>query len=552
MASSDKPHASSGDPRTADPKSGKGTPSPSGKGSSRSRKSAQSGSSEKIDPTLAELDADFNPALDKILEERDVVDRLKTLPIWLIAFGIQAAILIALAFISMGDKNKDDLAINSQMEENESLDMDDLDDDSLDIADFDIDVEEAPETVEQPTTSFTNIETAPDLSLTDAYEVDQTEIVQPVQTIPLAGALEGRLIGKGRLLKSGGGNEASERAVKAALKWIADHQLPDGSWSFQNAGEGSGRMEANNAATALAILPFLGAGNTPSKGEYKAVVARGIEFLLTNGTRSGDGYDLRDLGRDEHSDSGRMYSHGLAAIALCEATAMGADEHDKRYQALRGTAQQAIAFIQHAQDPAMGGWRYVPQEEQGDTSVTGWQVMALKSGSMGGLSVNPAVMKKAINFLANQVASDGGARYGYQDSHGTDSTTAIGLLCRLYLDWDPKNPNILRGADYLLKRGPNFGNAYYVYYATQVLHHIGGPRWKQWNDQVRDTLISRQVQSGDDAGSWSPEEDSYRGEAGRLYVTSLFCMTLEVYYRHMPLYAQTQYGDAEAEDFPLD
>ena len=161
-------------------------------------------------------------------------------------------------------------------------------------------------------------------------------------------------------------------------------------------------------------------------------------------------------------------------------------------------------------------------------------------------------MKKAINFLSNQVSADGGARYGYQDSHGTDATTAIGLLCRLYLDWDPKNPNILRGADYLLRKGPDFKNAYYVYYATQVLHHIGGPRWKEWNDQVRDTLVNSQVQSGDDAGSWSPSQDVYRGEAGRLYVTSLFCMTLEVYYRHMPLYAQTQYGDAETEDFPLD
>ena len=216
--------------------------------------------------SLAELDDDFNPALDKILEEHDVVDRLRTLPIWLIAFGIQTAILVALALFSMGDKNKDNLAINSQMDENESLDMDDLDDDSLDVSDFDIDVEEAPEAVEQPAMSFTNIETAPDLSLTDAYEVDQTEIVQPVQTIPMAGALEGRLMGKGRLLKSGGGNDASERAVKAALKWLSEHQQPDGSWSFQNAGEGSGRTVADNAATAMAILPFLGAGNTPSKG----------------------------------------------------------------------------------------------------------------------------------------------------------------------------------------------------------------------------------------------------------------------------------------------
>ena len=202
MASSDRLRPESENPRTGKPKT-------------------QDGVSEQAGAALAGLDADFNPALDRILEEHDVVDRLKTLPIWLIAFGIQAAILVALALISMGDKNKDKLAINSQMEENESLDMDDLDDDSLDIADFDIDVEETPETVETPAMNFANVETAPDLSLSDAYEVEQTEIVQPVQTIPMAGALEGRLIGKGQLLKSGGGNEASERAVKAATTWCA-------------------------------------------------------------------------------------------------------------------------------------------------------------------------------------------------------------------------------------------------------------------------------------------------------------------------------------------
>ncbi|MGI5831615.1 MAG: prenyltransferase/squalene oxidase repeat-containing protein [Thermoguttaceae bacterium] len=500
---------------------------------------------------LHAVDADSNPALDKILEEYDVVDRLKTLPIWLISLGIQLAVLIVLALISTGEKTKSYLAINSQMEENESLDMDNLGDDSLDVADFGIDVEEVPETIVQPTTNFTNIETTPDLSLADVYEIDQTEIVQPVQTIPLAGALEGRLMGKGRLLKSGGGNEASERAVQAALKWLVEQQLPDGSWSFRDAGADSGRMKAVNAATAMAILPFLGAGNTPSKGEYKAVVARGIEFLLTNGVRSPEGYDLRDLGQNP-GDGGRMYSHGLAAIALCEALAMGAEERDKRYQVLRNTAQQALVFIQRAQDPAMGGWRYLPRQQPGDTSVTGWQVMALRSGIMGGLSVDPMVMKKAINFFTNQVAADGGARYGYQDSRGTDATTAIGLLCRLYLDWNPKNPNLLRGADYLRQKGPDFKNAYYIYHATQVLHHIGGPRWTEWNNMVRDTLISKQVQSGDDAGSWPPNEDAYRGDGGRLYVTSLFCMTLEVYYRHMPLYAMTQYGDAEAEQFPLD
>ena len=49
-----------------------------------------------------------------------------------------------------------------------------------------------------------------------------------------------------------------------------------------------------------------------------------------------------------------------------------------------------------------------------------------------GLSVDPMVMKRQSTSSPTRCA-DGGARYGYQDGRGTDATTAIGLLCRLYL-----------------------------------------------------------------------------------------------------------------------
>lgn len=501
-----------------------------------------------MEDLVSEEELELNPALEKILEERDLVDRLKTLPIWLISLGIHIAVIIVLATFYIGEKQKNQMEVISQPAEEMGVDMDDLDDEeSIDFADFDIEVQETQEMVEQPAPAiFSNLETTPDLRLSETYAMDDSAMVAPVQMM-MSSALSGRMSGKGRLLKSGGGSAESEKAVQNALKWLAAHQLPNGSWSFQAAGANSGRTVANNAATAMALLPFLGAGHTPSQGDYKATVARGIEFLLTNGKRSPEGYDLRDGGE------GRMYSHGLASIVLCEACAMTAEEKDRRYKTLRSAAQQAVFFIQNAQDPDMGGWRYEPKQ-RGDTSVVGWQLMALKSGDMGGLSIDPTVMKKALNFFIHQVGYEGQSRYGYDKRiGGTDATTSIGLLCRLYLDWTPKNASLLRGADYLLNQGPNFSNPYYVYYATQVLHHIGGPRWTQWNSQVRDTLIGLQVKDGDDFGSWTPQnDDGYGQSAGRLYVTALFCMTLEVYYRHMPLYSQAKFGGLEENPFPLD
>ena len=89
---------------------------------------------------------------------------------------------------------------------------------------------------------------------------------------PTGNALAGRDSGvRGEFLGAAGGSPGSERAVAAALRWLAEHQLPDGGWNF-NLNEApnckgqcrkSGQMgEARNAATAMALLPFLGAGQT--------------------------------------------------------------------------------------------------------------------------------------------------------------------------------------------------------------------------------------------------------------------------------------------------
>jgi hypothetical protein len=79
---------------------------------------------------------------------------------------------------------------------------------------------------------------------------------------------------------------------------------------------------------------------------------------------------------------------------------------------------------------------------------------------------------------------------------------------------------------------------YYYYYATQVLYHFGGEAWEKWNPRMRDALIARQDKGTDQPhqkGSWSPARDAHGGAGGRVMITSLSLLTLEVYYRHRPL-----------------
>ena len=76
---------------------------------------------------------------------------------------------------------------------------------------------------------------------------------------------------------------------------------------------------------------------------------------------------------------------------------------------------------------------------------------------------------------------------------------------------------------------------YYNYYATQVLHHWGGEEWHKWNKVMRKQLVNRQVTDGPAAGSWAPR-DPHADSGGQIYETALCLLTLEVYYRHLPIY----------------
>lgn len=363
----------------------------------------------------------------------------------------------------------------------------------------------------------------------------------PAPALQFKNDFAGRQTGaRGKSLGTQGGNEASERAVKLGLKWLAEHQAENGSWSFAHGPDDPGQLGGcTTGATGLALLAFLGAGHThrvvKGQNEYRTTVNRGVNYLVGQVKRGKDGGDLR--GKVVSNEG--MYAQGIATLALCEALAMSKDGK------LRGPAQQAVDFIINAQEKTGGGWRYKPGE-RGDTTVTGWQVMALKSAKAAELKVPDDVVQKAQKFL-DSASVLGGSQYSYEPGGppGTPAITAIGLLCRMYLGWTPEIPALEKGVDYLTATAPSRNNVYYNYYATQVLHHWGGDPWMKWNKIMRDQLVATQIQEGDAAGSWRPVGD-HAAAGGKLYETCLSIMTLEVYYRYMPMYRHQAAGKAKS------
>jgi hypothetical protein len=339
------------------------------------------------------------------------------------------------------------------------------------------------------------------------------------------------------LVKTGGGNKESEAAVARGLAWLARMQKKDGSWQFDNGGDKA-------AATGMALLPFLAAGQTHKPGKdnkYRENVTAALSALLK-------------MQRSDGSFSNNTYANSIAVVALCEAFGMTGDK-----SLLLKPCQAAVDLIQKGQG-ANGSWGYKYGDE-GDTSIVGWQVQALHSAKMcKELKVDPKVMKKAMEFLDTVASKPKGSSvactFGYRTPGARPSLTAVGLLCRYYLNgWGPTSPGLRDGVDYLIKshppeEGQEF-DMYYYYYATQVAHFREGEEWaKQWNPKMRDMLIKKQIKEPtrpERDGSWDKDANWIGDSCGRLGTTAMAVLTLEVYYRHLPLYGRGTGGMNELD-----
>jgi hypothetical protein len=332
-----------------------------------------------------------------------------------------------------------------------------------------------------------------------------------------------------------GGNKESEEAVDRGLAYLARNQQPDGRWTFigpeyDSAGTGRRPQSYHDMGnTGLALLALLARDNTPDKpGPYRNHVNKALNFLIDAQEQNGD---LRGPPQLKGADSTRadMYDHAIATLALAEAAIMTGG--DKRYTdaALRGAR-----FIVAAQDPESGGWRYIPGQF-GDTSVFGWQIMALHACEKLGFEIPQRTRDLADDWI--RLATVGPRRMlaVYQPRRApTPAMTAEMLYSRMLLGQRLEEADIREATDFLTQTRPDVRqpNVYYWYYGSLCMLQVQNDLWKRWNAQTRDALIAMQSKTGGGTdGSWSADP-KYGDRGGRIYMTSLALLTLEVYYRY--------------------
>ena len=322
-----------------------------------------------------------------------------------------------------------------------------------------------------------------------------------------------------------GGSSASELAVREGLAWLARHQADDGHWSDEGKCEQEQRCAAIKygatvAETGLAVLAFQAGGNYNFNGQqYSDHVTRGLDYLV-----------------EQQKPDGRLfgpvqtwYEHGIATFALAEACAVAIAEERTPNARYLSAAQKAVAFMESHQY-RQGGWQYALDSGGcGDTSVTGWQVLALKSALEAQISVAPETMQQVQQFYEQRGDPNTGLTGYSSRGGGTDLTTAVGLIVQEFILKQPDSPLAQKAIEHLGRRADagigRTGDFYTLYNATLSMFLAGGDPWQRWNSQVRDAVVQRQVKAGCERGSWT---DNYKRTLG----TAWAVLTLEVYYRY--------------------
>ena len=263
---------------------------------------------------------------------------------------------------------------------------------------------------------------------------------------------------------------AAELAIEKGLHFLATTQNPDGSWGTQYP----------MADTSASLMAFMLKGNFPKRGKYGAVLEKATIYLIKRGVES-KGF----LG----GQSQGMYEHGLGTLALSEV--WGESDHRKE---IRDVLKMAVDVTLRAQN-AEGGWRYGPQPNDADISVTVMQVVALTSAKEAGILVPDQVLQKAVQYVKRCQNTNGGG-FAYQPGGAPGfARTAAGIMS-LMMSGQKGSQSVARGLEYLIKyadskfREIEYYN-YAHYYAVQCMYQAGDALYQPWYARIRDSLLAR-------------------------------------------------------------
>jgi hypothetical protein len=340
--------------------------------------------------------------------------------------------------------------------------------------------------------------------------------------------------------------KAVDLAVDRALKWLASEQQPDGSFPTRDTGQ--------PAISSLCMMAFMSHGHVPGSSRYGPQLKKATDYLIScqkpNGLITLLGPDGPQIDRAVAREIGGCgaYNHAISSLALSEIYGMSPREDQGR---LKSAIQKALyATLQMQRWPKQrptdrGGWRYIDKFEEidSDLSVTGWELMFLRSAKNAGFAVPKESINDAIAFVKRSFDErEGLFIYSRQRPSRTRSMAGAGIVALAHAGFH-HSQEAQRAGDWLLEHGFETYNAtipgqasdryhYGVFICCQAMYQLGGKYWEAFYPPVVQTVLANQLPDG----SWPVDSQYHDAPYGSAYTTALVTIMLGAPNQLLPIF----------------
>jgi hypothetical protein len=337
-----------------------------------------------------------------------------------------------------------------------------------------------------------------------------------------------------------------DAAVNRALQWLAAQQQPNGAFPTLERGQ--------PGVTSLCTLAFMAHGHKPSDGQFGPRLEAATDFILSCQNESGlitllgpDGPRLTPSVPNEIGEAA-AYNHAISSLTLAEMYGMG---HPKRAEQLQTAIERSLrATLEMQHWPKdlpddRGGWRYITDDGpyDSDLSITGWQLMFMRSARNAGFDVPEQRVMEAIAYVRRTFDQSAGT-FGYTLERTRLQSRAMagaGILALAHAGFHKSN-EAKRSGQWLLENGfadYNGNNGmladryhYSLFNACQGMYQLGSPYWEQFFPRAVSVLLASQRPNG----AWEAENFQRDRAFGNAYTTALVVLSLGAPNQFLPIF----------------
>ncbi len=346
--------------------------------------------------------------------------------------------------------------------------------------------------------------------------------------------------------------EEVNESVEQALRWLASEQQSDGSFPTQ--------VHGQPGVTGLVVLAFLTQGHLPGEGQYGKVLDRSIDYIADcqkpNGLLAKLGPNGPQLTR--HNIEHRVgvaasYNHAIAGLVLSETYAMAGSE---RVRSMQPVIERALDVTCQMQDwpkdiaADQGGWRYVDDdgEYDSDLSVTGWQLMFMRSAKNAGFDIEQRRIERAIGYVRRTFRPDMGS-FCYKSEPRPRSSRGLagaGILALAHSGMH-HTEEAQQAGEWILSAGFDHYNAagrvsgesrqsdryfYGLLTCSQAMYQLGDDYWSEFFPPMSKVLVRNQNADG----SWDRESRGRNSRWGNAYTTAIGVIALNASNQLLPIF----------------